>query len=57
MKEQPLKYADAEVISKKFIENMVQNNELTPIDHKSWRINFEIGTKKKEVEMEAAEND
>jgi hypothetical protein len=57
MKEKPIKYADAEIISKKFIENMIQSNELTQIDHKSWRINFEVGTNKKQVEMEEVEND
>lgn len=57
MKEQPLKYADAEKIAKDFIENMLQNKELTKIDHKSWRINFEVGTNKKLVEMEEVEND
>lgn len=57
MKEKQIKYADAEIISKKFIENMIQSNELTQIDHKSWRINFEVGTNKKQVEMEEVEND
>jgi TolB-like protein len=56
MKEQPIKYAAAEKIAKDFIENLVKNNELTQIDHKSWKINFEVGTNQKQVEMEEVDN-
>lgn len=56
MKEQPIKYAAAEIIAEDFIENLVKHNELTQIDHKSWKINFEVGTNKKQVEMEEVDN-
>lgn len=57
MKEEPINYSDAEKISNEFIDNMMQNNEITQIDHKSWKINFELGISAKNVETEGVENE
>ena len=57
MKDKPIKYADAELFAKGFISNLVDNNELLEIDHKSWRINFEVGINKKIIETEGVENE
>ena len=57
MKENPVKYAAAEVVANGFISNMVENNELQQIDHKSWKINFEVGISKTIVENEGVENE
>jgi hypothetical protein len=57
MKEKPIKYATADNLAKDFIDNMVDNKELVPIDHKSWKINFELGINKNIVETEGVENE
>lgn len=57
LKEQPVKYAQAEILAKNYINNMVENNELLEIDRKSWKINFEVGINKKVVEEEGVKNE
>ncbi|MCB0731716.1 MAG: hypothetical protein KDC88_11850 [Ignavibacteriae bacterium] len=57
MKENPVKYSQAEILAMSFIKDMVNENELTQIDGKSWRINFEIGITKKIAEVEGVENE
>jgi len=57
MKEKPLSYAKAEELTISFINNLIENNELTQIDYKSWRVNFEVGINKKNVETEGVENE
>ena len=56
MKEKPLKYAEAEKLTVDFIANLVSDKELTEMDHKSWKINFEVGITKKVIETEGVEN-
>jgi hypothetical protein len=56
MKEEPVKYAQAETLTKNFIDNLISENELTEIDHKSWKINFEVGNNKV-IESEGVENE
>ncbi len=46
VKEQPIKYGTADKLAINFISNLVSTDELTPIDHKSWKVNFEVGIKK-----------
>lgn len=53
----PLKYAEAEKLSFDFINKLVESGELTQIDHKSWKINFEIGITKNIVEEEEVNNE
>jgi hypothetical protein len=57
MKEEPLKYSEAENIAVRFISDLLSNGDITKIDYKSWRINFEVGKSKKEVETEGAVNE
>lgn len=57
MKEKPLTYAKAEEVTNSFIKNMIENNELTQIDYKSWRVNFEVGINKKNIETGGVDNE
>jgi len=57
MKEQPVKYAAAEKLTEGFIASMVDNKELLTIDHKSWKINFEVGINKKIIETGGVDNE
>jgi len=57
MKDKPVKYAMADMLTKDYLDNLVQNNGLTKIDSKSWKINFEVGIKKKVEEPEGVENE
>lgn len=57
MKENQLKYAEAETVAKKYIDHLLENNDFTQIDYKSWKINFEVGIKKKEIESEGVGNE
>ena len=50
IKEKSLKYHEAEFIALKFIDELVSAGDLTKIDHKSWRINFEIVESRAETE-------
>ena len=56
MKEEPVKYALAEKLTKEFISKMIVENELTQIDTKSWKINFEVGIKR-DIETEGVNNE
>lgn len=56
MKEEPVKYAKAESLSVDFIKHLISTGELSEIDYKSWKINFEVGITKKVVETEGVEN-
>lgn len=56
MKEKPINYAQSEIITREFISKLISENELTPIDHKSWKVNFEVGIKKV-AETEGVENE
>ena len=42
LKEKPLKYEDAEVLAQDFIKKLVDNGELIQLNHKTWKVNFEI---------------
>lgn len=57
LKEKPIKYAYAEKVTQKFIEQMINNGELTKIDRKSWKINFEIGINKNAIATEGVINE
>lgn len=57
MKEKPVKYAKAEKLTQEFIDDMLSKNELTKIDHKSWKINFEVGLNKKVIATEGVINE
>lgn len=57
IKEQPINYSKANKLANDFITNMVSDNELTPIDHKSWKVNFEVGIKKIIYENNKGNND
>ena len=57
MKDIPVKYSVADKLASDYIESLVKAEELTKIDYKSWKINFEVGIKKKVVELEGVENE
>lgn len=52
MKEKPISYAEAVIITKDFIEKLVELGELKPIDNKSWEVNFEVENKKSSLVKE-----
>lgn len=56
LKESPVTYSKAEELAVDFIDYLVSNGELTQIDKKSWKINFEVGIKKK-AQPEGVENE
>ena len=56
IKENPIKYGPAGKLATEFINNLVSTKELTPIDHKSWKVNFEVGIKKVVAEEPQGEN-
>ena len=45
-RERPINYQKAEVLSRDFISKLVDCNDLIKIDHKSWKMNFEVGKTK-----------
>ena len=55
--ENPVKYAEAELLAKQFITDLLESDDLTQIDYKSWRINFEVGIRKKEIASEGVGNE
>ena len=57
MKNNPVKYAEAEKLANDFISKLVESKDLDQIDYKSWRINFDFGIVKKEMESEGVENE
>ncbi|MCP5061033.1 MAG: hypothetical protein GY936_01025 [Ignavibacteriae bacterium] len=57
IKEKPIKYGAAGKLATEFINNLVLSNELSPIDHKSWKVNFEVGIKKVTEEEKQGDND
>ncbi|MDX1701269.1 MAG: hypothetical protein R3250_11660 [Melioribacteraceae bacterium] len=57
MKEHPVKYAEAEKLAQEFIDELVSSKDLDQIDYKSWRINFDFGIVKKEIEREGVEDE
>ena len=57
MKDISVKYSAADKLAEDFIKSLIKDNELTEIDYKSWKINFEVGIKKKEAELEGVENE
>jgi len=57
MKEFPVKYAQADTIATDFINKLIVSGELTAIDNKSWKVNFEVGIIKIIKEAEGVENE
>ncbi len=57
LKEFSLKYNESENLAKQFVEKLTETDELINIDEKSWKITFEIGTKKTLQEEEGVENE
>jgi len=57
IKENPIKYGAADKLANEFINKLVTTEELSPIDHKSWKINFEVGIKKEVAEETQGAND
>lgn len=57
MKEKPLNYSKAEVITKDFASRLVKANDLTHLDKKTYRVNLEVGLNKKVIETEGVENE
>ncbi|PID59643.1 MAG: hypothetical protein CR986_05085 [Ignavibacteriae bacterium] len=51
MKEKPIKYAQAEVVTTNFIDKLVKTNELTEINKRTYKINFELGLTKNTIEI------
>ena len=47
LKEKPLKYEEAEVSAQNFIKKLVDNGELLKLDHKTWKVNFEVEEEQK----------
>ncbi len=47
LKEKPLKYEEAELVAQNFIKKLVDNGELLKLDHKTWKVNFEVEEKQK----------
>ena len=45
LKEKPLKYEEAELVAQNFIKKLVDNGELLKLDHKTWKVNFEVEEK------------
>lgn len=54
MKETPLSYSNAETLTNDFISYLVDKNDLSPLDSKTWRVNTDFGLTKQieEVEVE-----
>ena len=57
MKENPISYSQAEKIAREFISELSLTNDLQQIDNKSWKLNFEIGSKQKISEFEGTVNE
>lgn len=57
LKESPVDYSKAEKLATDFINKLVEAGELSTIDNKTWKVNFEIGTKKETIEAEGVENE
>ena len=45
LKEKPLTYEKAEILAKDFIKKLEDNGELLKLNHKTWKVNFEVGEK------------
>ncbi len=54
LKEAPIRYEDAEKLAKDFIESLEHKNELIKLDHKTWKVNFELEKEKQLVETNDA---
>lgn len=52
LKENSLSYEEAEKIAKGFIDKLVNSGELLELDHKTWKVNFEVEQDNKVVENE-----
>ena len=50
-------YAESEKLAIDFLKHLETENEITKIDYKTWRINFEVGIKKKSSEPEGVTNE
>ncbi len=56
VKESPIKYGAANKLAIDFINNLVSTDELSTIDHKSWKVNFEVGIKKVVPEVNSGDD-
>jgi len=50
LKENSVSYEEAEKLAKKFIDKLVDSGELLELDHKTWKVNFEVEPENKVVE-------
>ncbi|MCB0748765.1 MAG: hypothetical protein KDC90_14990 [Ignavibacteriae bacterium] len=57
LKENSVSYFQAGKIAEDFIKELENSNDLQRIDHKSWRVNFEVGIKPKIAETEVVSNE
>ncbi len=57
LKENPVNYSKSAKIADSFVEYLCKQNELQSIDKKTWRVNFEVGNKPKELESEGVLNE
>ncbi len=56
MKDIILSYDYVEEIAKMFIDSLVQEKKLSPIDHKTWVVNFDLNEKETVTEAQEAGN-
>ncbi len=56
MKDVKVGYDEVDQIASKFIDSMVSEKKLLPIDHKTWVVNFELEKKEPEKEPATVEN-
>ncbi len=57
LKESPLTYSKAEDVAIDFINKLVESEEFSPIDNKTWKVNFEIGSKNEPEKVEEVNNE
>ena len=56
LKESPVTYSKAERLTIDFIDHLISVGDLTKIDNKSWKVNFEVGIKRA-IQSEGVENE
>ncbi len=54
LKDSPIGYEDAEKLAKDFLNNLESNGEVIKLDHKTWKVNFEVEKKDQLVEADDA---
>lgn len=57
LKENPISYSQAEIIARNFVDDLIKTNDLSQIDRKSWKLNFDIGIKQNTTEPEGVSNE